>query len=55
MAREFHLFAGEGLEVTPIYIRGGPVVIAALVSGDVDLAIMAGVTAVTSIQRGADP
>jgi NitT/TauT family transport system substrate-binding protein len=54
MAREFHMFASEGLEVAPVYIRGGPVVIAALVSGDVDLAIMAGVTAVTSINRGAD-
>jgi len=34
--------------------RGGPVVIAAMISGDVDLAIMAGTTAVTSISRGAD-
>ena len=54
MAREFNLFASEGLEVAPVYIRGGPVVIAAMISGDVDLAIMAGTTAVTSISRGAD-
>jgi len=54
MGREFGLFAAEGLEVAPVYVRGGPVVIAALVSGDMDYAIMAGVTAVTSISRGAD-
>jgi len=54
MAREFNMFASEGLEVAPVYIRGGPVVIAAMISGDVDLAIMAGTTAVTSISRGAD-
>jgi NitT/TauT family transport system substrate-binding protein len=54
MGREFGMFTAEGLEVTPVYIRGGPVVIAALISGDVDYAIMAGVTAVTSINRGAD-
>ena len=54
MAREFNMFASEGLEVAPVYIRGGPVVIAALISGDVDMAIMAGTTAVTSISRGAD-
>jgi NitT/TauT family transport system substrate-binding protein len=54
MGREFGIFAAEGLEVALVYIRGGPVVIAALVSGDTDYAIMAGVTAVTSISRGAD-
>ncbi len=54
MAREFNMFASEGLEVAPVYIRGGPVVIAAMISGDVDLAIMAGTTAVTAISRGAD-
>ncbi len=54
MAREFRMFESEGIEVAPVYIRGGPVVIAALVSGDVDLAIMAGTTAITSISRGAD-
>ena len=54
MAREFNMFASEGLEICASYIRGGPVVIAALISGDVDMAIMAGTTAVTSISRGAD-
>ena len=54
MGRQFGMFAAEGLEVAPVYIRGGPVVIAALLSGDADYAIMAGVTAVSSINRGAD-
>jgi len=54
MAKEFGLFAAEGLEVRPVYVRGGPVVMAALLGGDADFAVIAGVTAVTSIQRGAD-
>jgi ABC-type nitrate/sulfonate/bicarbonate transport system substrate-binding protein len=54
MAKEFGLFAAEGLEVRPVYVRGGPVVMAALMGGDADFAVIAGVTAVTSIQRGAD-
>jgi hypothetical protein len=54
MAKEFGLFAAEGLEVQPVYVRGGPVVMAALLGGDADFAVIAGVTAVTSIQRGAD-
>lgn len=54
MAKEFGLFAAEGLEVRPVYVRGGPVVMAALLGGDADFAVIAGVTAVTSIHRGAD-
>jgi len=54
MAKEFGLFTGEGLEVQPVYVRGGPVVMAALLGGDADFAVIAGVTAVRSIQRGAD-
>jgi NitT/TauT family transport system substrate-binding protein len=54
MAKEFGLFTAEGLEVQPVYVRGGPVVMAALLGGDADFAVIAGVTAVTSIQRGAD-
>ena len=54
MAKEFGLFAAEGLDVRPVYVRGGPVVMAALLGGDADFAVIAGVTAVTSIQRGAD-
>jgi ABC-type nitrate/sulfonate/bicarbonate transport system substrate-binding protein len=53
-ARDFGIFAAEGLDVRPVYVRGGPVVMAALLSGEADYAIMAGVTAVTSISRGAD-
>src|SRR5215510_3533691 len=54
MAKEFGLFTSEGLEVQPVYVRGGPVVMAALLGGDADFAVIAGITAVTSIQRGAD-
>jgi NitT/TauT family transport system substrate-binding protein len=54
MAKEFGLFTAEGLEVQSVYVRGGPVVMAALLGGDADFAVIAGVTAVTSIQRGAD-
>jgi len=53
-ARDFGIFAAEGLDVRPVFVRGGPVVMAALLSGEADYAIMAGVTAVTSIARGAD-
>jgi ABC-type nitrate/sulfonate/bicarbonate transport system substrate-binding protein len=44
MAQEFGLFAAEGLEVQPVYVRGGPVVMAALLGGDADFAVIAGVT-----------
>jgi ABC-type nitrate/sulfonate/bicarbonate transport system substrate-binding protein len=54
MAKEFGLLAAEGLDVQPVYVRGGPVVMAALLGGDADFAVIAGLTAVTSIQRGAD-
>ena len=54
MAKEFGLFAAEGLDVRPVYVRGGPVVMAALMGGDADFAVIAGVTAVASIHRGAD-
>ena len=53
-ARDFGIFAAEGLDVRPVYVRGGPVVMAALLSGEADYAIMAGVTAVASIARGAE-
>src|SRR5258706_13979360 len=53
-ARDLGIFAAEGLDVRPVYVRGGPVVMAALLSGEADYAIIAGVTAVTSIARGAD-
>jgi NitT/TauT family transport system substrate-binding protein len=53
-AREFGMYAAEGLEVRPVYVRGGPIVLAALMSGEADYAIMAGITAVSSIHRGAE-
>jgi len=42
MAKEFGLFAAVGLEVQPVYVRGGPVVMAALLGGDADFAVIAG-------------
>lgn len=53
-AKGFGMFAAEGLEVRPVHVRGGPIVLAALVSGEADYAVMAGITAVTSIHKGAD-
>ena len=53
-AKEFGIFAAEGLEVRPVYVRGGPVVMAALLSGEADYAVIAGVTAVSSIHKGAE-
>ncbi len=46
-------FAAEGLEVNAVYVRGGPTAIAALISGDVDYALVAGVPAVRAIAQGA--
>jgi NitT/TauT family transport system substrate-binding protein len=54
MAKQFGLFTAEGLDVRPVYVRGGPVVMAALMGGDADFAVIAGVTAVASIHRGAE-
>jgi ABC-type nitrate/sulfonate/bicarbonate transport system substrate-binding protein len=48
------MFNSEGLDVRPTYVRGGPIIIAALLSGEADFAIMGGITAITSINRGAD-
>ncbi|MBI4527093.1 MAG: ABC transporter substrate-binding protein [Deltaproteobacteria bacterium] len=53
-AKDFGMFAAEGLEVRPVYVRGGPVVMAALVSGQADYAVMAGITAVSNIHKGAE-
>src|ERR1700752_1154326 len=50
---DFGFFAAEGLEVKTIFIRGGPTAIAALVGGDVDYTIVAGVPAVRAIAQGA--
>jgi ABC-type nitrate/sulfonate/bicarbonate transport system substrate-binding protein len=54
VGRQFGMFAAEGLDVRPVYVRGGPIVMAALLSGEADYAAMAGLTAISSIARGAD-
>jgi NitT/TauT family transport system substrate-binding protein len=53
MARGF--FKSQGLQIEPIFIRGGPAAIAALVSGEVDFASIGGAQAVLrSKSRGLD-
>ena len=49
---DFGFFAAEGLEVKTVFIRGGPTAIAALVGGDVDYTLVAGVPAVRAIVAG---
>ena len=44
LARGF--FKAQGLQIEPIFIRGGPAAIAALVSGEVDFASIGGAQAV---------
>ena len=43
----------EGLEVKPVFIRGGPTAAAALVGGEVDYTFVGGVPAVRAIAQGA--
>src|SRR5438093_10187119 len=50
---DFGFFSAEGLEVKTVFIRGGPTAIAALVGGDVDYTLVAGVPAVRAIIQGA--
>lgn len=53
MAKGF--FREQGITIEPIFIRGGPVAIAALVSGDVDFASIGGAQApIRSRSRGLD-
>ena len=53
MARDF--FKSQGLQIEPIFIRGGPAAIAALVSGEVDFASIGGAQAVMRAKaRGLD-
>jgi ABC-type nitrate/sulfonate/bicarbonate transport system substrate-binding protein len=48
-------FKSQGLEIQPIFVRGGPVAIASLVSGEVDFAEIGGAQAVMrSRARGLD-
>jgi len=49
------LFKAQGLEIQPIFVRGGPVAIAALVSGEVDFAEIGGAQAIIRTRaRGID-
>src|SRR5258706_15815635 len=49
------LFKQQGLEVQPIFVRGGPAALAALASGEVDFAEIGGAQAVMrSRARGLD-
>jgi ABC-type nitrate/sulfonate/bicarbonate transport system substrate-binding protein len=49
------IFKAQGLQIEPIFIRGGPAAIAALVSGEVDFASIGGAQAVIrSKARGLD-
>jgi ABC-type nitrate/sulfonate/bicarbonate transport system substrate-binding protein len=53
VAQEFAFFAAEGLDVKPVFIRGGPTAMAALVGGGVDYTFVAGVAAVRAIAQNA--
>jgi NitT/TauT family transport system substrate-binding protein len=50
---ELGFFAGEGLELRQVFVRGGPTATAALISGDVDYALISGVASVRAIAQGA--
>jgi ABC-type nitrate/sulfonate/bicarbonate transport system substrate-binding protein len=53
VAQDFGFFAAEGLEVKTVFIRGGPTAVAALIGGDVDYTLVAGVGAVRAIAQNA--
>jgi NitT/TauT family transport system substrate-binding protein len=50
---DFGFFAAQGLEVKPVFIRGGATAIAALIGGDVDYTFAAAVPTVRAIAQGA--
>lgn len=50
---ELGFFAAEGLELRQVFVRGGPTATAALISGDVDYALISGVTSVRATAQGA--
>jgi ABC-type nitrate/sulfonate/bicarbonate transport system substrate-binding protein len=50
---DFGFFSSDGLEVKTVFIRGGPTAVAALVGGDADYTLVAGVPAVRAIGQGA--
>ncbi len=53
VAQDQGFFHSEGFDVNRVYVRGGPTVVAALISGDADYAIVAGIPAVRAITGGA--
>jgi len=53
VAQDQGFFRSEGFDVNRVYVRGGPTVVAALISGDADYAIVAGIPAVRAIAGGA--
>lgn len=53
VGRELGFFAAEGLELRQVFVRGGPTATAALISGDVDYALISGVASVRAIVQGA--
>jgi len=46
---ELGFFAAEGLKLRQVFVRGGPTATAALISGDVDYALISGVATVRAI------
>lgn len=50
---ELGFFDAEGLELRQVFVRGGPTATAALISGDVDFALISGVASVRAIVQGA--
>jgi NitT/TauT family transport system substrate-binding protein len=52
VAQELGFFAGEGFEVTAVYVRSGPTAMAALVSGSADYTIVGSTTVVQAIAKG---
>jgi len=50
---ELGFFAAEGLELRQVFVKGGPTATAALISGDVDFALISGVASVRAIVQGA--
>jgi NitT/TauT family transport system substrate-binding protein len=52
VAQELGFFTAEGFEVTPVYVRSGPTVMAAMVSGASDYSIVGSTTVVQAIAKG---
>jgi len=52
VAQELGFFAGEGLEVTAVYVRSGPTAMTALVSGSADYTSVGSTTVIQAIAKG---